>query len=129
MLAGYVAAPVIRLAQLWTEFQQVGISMQRLGDILNTRPEIAGNLKGEDGNDTLSGGSGKDTISAATATTCSCRTSTHPAICSTQFRHRHGGLQRDDVSGMTTTGINVDLAFGTATKGLVGRRAPRARTR
>jgi len=43
MLAGYVAAPVIRLAQLWTEFQQVGISMQRLGDILNTRPEIAGN--------------------------------------------------------------------------------------
>lgn len=43
MLAGYVAAPVIRMAQLWTEFQQVGISMQRLGDILNTRPEIAGN--------------------------------------------------------------------------------------
>jgi len=43
MLAGYVAAPVIRLAQLWTEFQQVGISMQRLGDILNTRPEIADN--------------------------------------------------------------------------------------
>jgi len=43
MLAGYVASPVIRLAQLWTEFQQVGISMQRLGDILNTRPEIAGN--------------------------------------------------------------------------------------
>ena len=42
MLAGYVAAPVIRLAQLWTEFQQVGISMQRLGDILNTRQEITG---------------------------------------------------------------------------------------
>lgn len=42
MLAGRVAAPVIRLAQLWTDFQQVGISVQRLGDILNTRTEIAG---------------------------------------------------------------------------------------
>ncbi|MGQ5523625.1 type I secretion system permease/ATPase [Chitinimonas sp. PSY-7] len=39
MLAGHVAAPIIRLAQLWQEFQQVGISMQRLGDILNTRSE------------------------------------------------------------------------------------------
>jgi len=42
MLAGQVAAPVIRLAQLWTDFQQVGISMRRLGDILNARTEIAG---------------------------------------------------------------------------------------
>jgi subfamily B ATP-binding cassette protein HlyB/CyaB len=33
----------MRLAQLWTEFQQTGISVQRLGDILNTRTEIAGN--------------------------------------------------------------------------------------
>ncbi len=40
MLAGRVASPVVRLAQLWQEFQQVGISMQRLGDILNTRTEI-----------------------------------------------------------------------------------------
>jgi subfamily B ATP-binding cassette protein HlyB/CyaB len=40
MLAGHVASPIIRLAQLWQEFQQVGISMQRLGDILNTRTEI-----------------------------------------------------------------------------------------
>lgn len=45
MLAGRVAAPVIRLAQLWTDFQQVGISVQRLGDILNTRTEIAGTHK------------------------------------------------------------------------------------
>ena len=43
MLAGQVAQPVMRLAQLWTNFQQVGISIQRLGDILNTRTEIAGN--------------------------------------------------------------------------------------
>lgn len=41
MLAGQVAQPVMRLAQLWTDFQQTGISVQRLGDILNTRTEIA----------------------------------------------------------------------------------------
>jgi ATP-binding cassette, subfamily B, bacterial HlyB/CyaB len=41
MLAGRVAQPIMRLAQLWTDFQQVGISMQRLGDILNTRTELA----------------------------------------------------------------------------------------
>jgi subfamily B ATP-binding cassette protein HlyB/CyaB len=43
MLAGHVANPVMRLAQMWTEFQQIGISMERLGDILNTRAEVAGN--------------------------------------------------------------------------------------
>ncbi len=43
MLAGQVAQPVMRLAQLWTDFQQTGISIQRLGDILNTRTEVAGN--------------------------------------------------------------------------------------
>lgn len=43
MLAGRVAQPIMRLAQLWTDFQQVGISMQRLGDILNTRTELATN--------------------------------------------------------------------------------------
>lgn len=43
MLAGQVAQPVMRLAQLWTDFQQTGISVQRLGDILNTRTEIVGN--------------------------------------------------------------------------------------
>jgi subfamily B ATP-binding cassette protein HlyB/CyaB len=30
----------MRLAQLWTDFQQTGISVQRLGDILNTRTEL-----------------------------------------------------------------------------------------
>ncbi len=43
MLAGQVSQPVMRLAQLWTDFQQVGISILRLGDILNTRTELAGN--------------------------------------------------------------------------------------
>lgn len=42
MLSGQVAAPILRLAQLWNDFQQVGISMSRLGDILNTRTEIVG---------------------------------------------------------------------------------------
>uniref|UniRef100_UPI0026366D48 ATP-binding cassette domain-containing protein n=1 Tax=Propionivibrio sp. TaxID=2212460 RepID=UPI0026366D48 len=41
MLAGRVATPVMRLAQLWTDFQQTGISVQRLGDILNARSEVA----------------------------------------------------------------------------------------
>lgn len=42
MLATQVASPVLRLAQLWNDFQQVGISMQRLGDILNARTELGG---------------------------------------------------------------------------------------
>ncbi|MGK5024038.1 type I secretion system permease/ATPase [Janthinobacterium sp. RB2R34] len=41
MLSSQVASPIIRLAQLWNDFQQVGISMGRLGDILNTRTEVA----------------------------------------------------------------------------------------
>lgn len=41
MLAGQVAMPVMRLAQMWTDFQQVGISVARLGDILNTETERA----------------------------------------------------------------------------------------
>jgi subfamily B ATP-binding cassette protein HlyB/CyaB len=53
MMSQHVAAPVLRLAQLWQDFQQVGISMGRLGDILNTRSEIPASrqaapaLKGE----------------------------------------------------------------------------------
>ena len=42
MLAGQVANPILRLAQLWNDFQQVGISMERLGDILNARTEVVG---------------------------------------------------------------------------------------
>ena len=41
MFAARVATPVMRLAQLWTDFQQTGISVQRLGDILNTRTEMS----------------------------------------------------------------------------------------
>jgi subfamily B ATP-binding cassette protein HlyB/CyaB len=42
MLASQVSNPILRLAQLWNDFQQVGISMSRLGDILNTHTEIVG---------------------------------------------------------------------------------------
>jgi subfamily B ATP-binding cassette protein HlyB/CyaB len=41
MLAGQVAQPVLRLSQLWQDFQQVEISVERLGDILNTGTEPA----------------------------------------------------------------------------------------
>lgn len=40
MMSQRVSGPVLRLAQLWQDFQQVGISMSRLGDILNTRSEL-----------------------------------------------------------------------------------------
>ncbi len=39
MLSGQVTGPLLRIVNLWQEFQQVGISVQRLGDILNTTPE------------------------------------------------------------------------------------------
>lgn len=40
MFAGRVSQPIMRMAQLWTDFQQTGISVARLGDILNTRTEV-----------------------------------------------------------------------------------------
>lgn len=39
MIAGQVAQPILRLSQLWQDFQQVQISVERLGDILNSPPE------------------------------------------------------------------------------------------
>jgi subfamily B ATP-binding cassette protein HlyB/CyaB len=42
MLAAQVAAPILRLAQMWNDFQQVGVSMERLGDILNAKTEAGG---------------------------------------------------------------------------------------
>ena len=59
MLAGQVSQPVLRLAQLWQDFQQARISVHRLGDILNTPreshsgpsraalPQIAGRIRFE----------------------------------------------------------------------------------
>jgi subfamily B ATP-binding cassette protein HlyB/CyaB len=42
MFAARVSQPILRMAQLWTDFQQTGVSVARLGDILNTRAEPAG---------------------------------------------------------------------------------------
>jgi len=41
MIAGQVAQPVLRLSQFWQDFQQVQISIERLGDILNAPVEPA----------------------------------------------------------------------------------------
>ena len=43
MLAGQVSQPIIRIAQLWQDFQQFRISIERLGDILNTKTESKDN--------------------------------------------------------------------------------------
>ena len=39
IIAGYVTGPVLRLSGLWQGFQQVGISMERLADIVDQIPE------------------------------------------------------------------------------------------
>jgi len=39
MISGQVAQPILRLSQLWQDFQQIQISVARLGDILNSLPE------------------------------------------------------------------------------------------
>jgi subfamily B ATP-binding cassette protein HlyB/CyaB len=39
MLAARVSMPVLRLAQIWQDFHQARLSIDRLGDILNTIPE------------------------------------------------------------------------------------------
>lgn len=39
ILAGRVSQPVLRLVQIWQDFHQARISVERLGDILNTPPE------------------------------------------------------------------------------------------
>ncbi|SEB90212.1 ATP-binding cassette, subfamily B, HlyB/CyaB [Rhizobiales bacterium GAS188] len=39
MIAGQVVQPILRLSQLWQDFQQVQISVERLGDILNAPME------------------------------------------------------------------------------------------
>jgi subfamily B ATP-binding cassette protein HlyB/CyaB len=39
MLASRVSMPVLRLAQIWQDFHQARLSVERLGDILNTLPE------------------------------------------------------------------------------------------
>ena len=39
MIAGQVAQPILRLSQVWQDFQQIQVSVERIGDILNAPPE------------------------------------------------------------------------------------------
>ena len=39
MLSGRVSGPVLRLVQLWQEYQQASLSVKRIGDIFNTATE------------------------------------------------------------------------------------------
>jgi subfamily B ATP-binding cassette protein HlyB/CyaB len=39
MIMNQAVQPILRLSQLWQDFQQIQISVQRLGDILNSAPE------------------------------------------------------------------------------------------
>lgn len=45
MMAQRVSGPILRLAKLWQDFQQAGISLKKLGDILNTPTESQGNAQ------------------------------------------------------------------------------------
>jgi len=44
MIAGRVTAPILKLVQLWQDVQQAGISLERLGDILDAPTESAMDL-------------------------------------------------------------------------------------
>ena len=48
MLSAQVSGPVLRLVQVWQDFHQVRLSVERLGDILNTsvEPHIASGQSG-----------------------------------------------------------------------------------
>ncbi|MDO4711422.1 MAG: ABC transporter transmembrane domain-containing protein [Peptostreptococcaceae bacterium] len=39
MLSGRVSGPVLRMVQMWQDFQQAALSVRRLGDIFNTCPD------------------------------------------------------------------------------------------
>lgn len=39
IIAGYVTNPLLRLTQSWQSFQEVGLSIERLGDVLDQPPE------------------------------------------------------------------------------------------
>jgi len=39
MMSGRVSGPILRLSNVWQDFQQAGVSLERLGDILNTPTE------------------------------------------------------------------------------------------
>jgi len=44
MLAGQVINPVMKIVSLWQDFQRIGLSVDRLGDLMNTTPEPSAHL-------------------------------------------------------------------------------------
>jgi ATP-binding cassette, subfamily B, bacterial HlyB/CyaB len=40
IIAGYVTSPLLRLTQLWQNFQETALSLERLGDILDSPAEV-----------------------------------------------------------------------------------------
>ena len=46
MLSGRVSGPVLRLVQLWQEYQQASLSVKRIGDIFNNAQEQNSNTNG-----------------------------------------------------------------------------------
>ena len=53
MFASQLSGPILRLVRMWQDFQQAKLSLDRIGDIINTQPEVVGGaitikqLKGE----------------------------------------------------------------------------------
>ena len=43
ILSSRVSSPILRLVQIWQDYQQTVISVRRIGDIFNTKPEISTN--------------------------------------------------------------------------------------
>lgn len=41
IIAGYVTSPLLRLAQLWQNFQEIGLSIERLSDIMDSEQEVS----------------------------------------------------------------------------------------
>lgn len=42
MFASQLSGPILRLVHMWQDFQQAKLSLERIGDIINTQPEVAG---------------------------------------------------------------------------------------
>jgi ATP-binding cassette subfamily B protein len=40
IIAGYVTSPLLRMIQLWQNFQETALSIERLGDVLNAPQEV-----------------------------------------------------------------------------------------
>lgn len=45
MLSGQVSGPILRLVNIWQEFQQTAVSLERLGDIFNAQPEPSSDMQ------------------------------------------------------------------------------------